>query len=129
MTIAPKFPSRVLVSGVLRQFHSGWIGKIATITSVTGFIISCAAIVSSWQLLPPAVPLWYSRPWGEEQLAHPGWLFLLPFSSLCIYLTNVGAATTITQDHPTFTKVLQLTSILVNIMTLATLINILFIVT
>lgn len=129
MTIAPRFPSRVLVSGVLRQFHRGWIGKIAIITSVASFIISCAAIIFTWQLLPPAVPLWYSRPWGEEQLAHPGWLFLLPFSGFCIYLINAGATTTMTQNHPTFTKVLQLTSILVNVMILVTLINILFIVT
>ena len=26
--------------------------------------------------LPPQVPLFYSRPWGEEQLANPQWLGL-----------------------------------------------------
>lgn len=36
-----------------------------------------------WAEVPPQVPLFYSKPWGQEQLAKPGWLFLpLALSSL-----------------------------------------------
>lgn len=35
----------------------------------------------AWQYymkMPPVVPLWYSRPWGETQLAAPIYLAVLP---------------------------------------------------
>lgn len=38
--------------------------------------------------LPRLVPLFYSRPWGEEQLAPNKYLFLLPIFSLIIFLFN-----------------------------------------
>lgn len=45
-------------------------------------------ILSSWRYLPPSVPLFYSRPWGKEQLASPLMLFILPGLSLAIILIN-----------------------------------------
>lgn len=42
----------------------------------------------SYPFLPPQVPLFYSRPWGEAQLAAPFQLFLLPGLSLAIWLVN-----------------------------------------
>ncbi len=38
--------------------------------------------------LPPQVPLFYSQPWGEPQLASPGLLFLLPGFSFLFFLLN-----------------------------------------
>lgn len=38
--------------------------------------------------LPPQVPLFYSLPWGEEQLAPPYYFFLLPGITI---LTILGA--------------------------------------
>lgn len=40
--------------------------------------------------LPPEVPLWFSRPWGEMQLGLKGWLLVLPGSILVI---DIVAAT------------------------------------
>lgn len=31
--------------------------------------------------LPPEIPLWYSKPWGEGQLAKPVWLAMGPVLS------------------------------------------------
>lgn len=39
--------------------------------------------------LPPEVPLFYSRPWGEERLAQKVWLWLLPGLSLVFLSTNL----------------------------------------
>jgi len=53
--------------------------------------------IAAWQIfylairtkyLPPLVPLWYTRPWGEAQLATPAWLWLLPISSILLILIN-----------------------------------------
>lgn len=41
-----------------------------------------------WQSLPEKVPLFYSRPWGEEQLASSKFLFSLPLLSLVILIGN-----------------------------------------
>jgi hypothetical protein len=40
--------------------------------------------------LPPQLPLYYSRPWGEKQLATPKELLLLPF--LCFLVTILNLA-------------------------------------
>ncbi len=48
--------------------------------------ISFLSLIIFWNKLPPEVPLFYSLPWGEEQLGKPLNLLLLPFSSLVFYL-------------------------------------------
>ena len=42
-----------------------------------------------WTKLPPQIPLFYSHPWGEEQLATPAFLFLLPGLSLLVLILNL----------------------------------------
>lgn len=53
-----------------------------------GFFIlsSCAILTFFFTKLPPEVPLFYSRPWGEEQLTNPVMLWLLPGTNLIIFL-------------------------------------------
>jgi hypothetical protein len=51
-------------------------------------IFSILLILAKWSELPPQVPLFYRRPWGEDQLAEKYFLFLLPFISLAVFLTN-----------------------------------------
>jgi len=45
-------------------------------------------ILFFWRKLPPEVPLFYSRPWGKEQLASPWLLFVLPVLTLVVSLLN-----------------------------------------
>lgn len=40
--------------------------------------------------LPPQIPLWYSRPWGEEQLA-PKWALMVP-AALAVGIGLLGIA-------------------------------------
>jgi hypothetical protein len=75
--------------------------------------------------LPPAVPLWFSRPWGGDQLAHPAWLLLLPISNLLVFLTNTILAMTLLAGHPTFARVILVTSIFVSTLSLVAIANIL----
>lgn len=51
-------------------------------------VLSCLIIALFWQKLPPQVPFFYSRPWGEEQLAKPLFLLLLPLSSTLFLFAN-----------------------------------------
>ncbi len=98
------------------------------------FVVVLAALAAvilalRWMVIPPAVPLWYSLPWGEEQLAHPAWLFLLPISGLLWHGITVICAATLTQNTLVFAKVLFLSSFLTNFLLFITLINIIFLVT
>ncbi len=38
--------------------------------------------------LPEQVPLFYSRPWGQEQLAAKDYLFLIPLFSFLVFILN-----------------------------------------
>lgn len=51
-----------------------------------------------WGKLPPQVPLLYSRPWGEEQIVAKSWLFLLPFLSLMVAVSNQMVASFLAKE-------------------------------
>src|SRR3989344_3726551 len=55
-----------------------------------GFMLVELILLSwQWHRLPPQVPLYYSRPWGEMQLAPPWALFFLPGLSAAVLVVDV----------------------------------------
>ena len=58
------------------------------IISILLLIISVFVLVLSWNKLSPQVPFYYSLPWGEDQLAGPLDLWLIPGSILLVILIN-----------------------------------------
>lgn len=63
------------------------IGKLI-IATVLLLIIQTIVIFVSFGNLPPKVPFYYSRSWGENQLTSSQNLFLLPIASFLILLIN-----------------------------------------
>lgn len=55
-----------------------------TLVNISIIILGLGTILARRSFLPEKIPLFYSRPWGEEQLASKNWLFLIPFSSLIV---------------------------------------------
>ena len=92
------------------------------------FILSIGILLWKLSSLPPKVPLWYSRPWGEDQLAHPLWLFLLPLSSLFWYGINFLASMYKLSEYLLFTQMLFVSSLVVSLLSFLTLMKILFLV-
>lgn len=92
------------------------------------FILSVGLLVWRFPLLPPAVPLWFSRPWGEDQLASPYWLLVLPASSIVWYGIDLLIGIYLTSEYLIFTQMLFLSSLIVSILSFITLIKILFLV-
>lgn len=45
-------------------------------------------IVINWKRLPPELPLFYSKPWGEEMLARPLFLLILPTTVFIFVIVN-----------------------------------------
>lgn len=55
-----------------------------------GLILAMVALFFIfYKKLPPQVPLFYSRPWGESQLTSPWLLLVLPALSLFIVIFNL----------------------------------------
>lgn len=91
-------------------------------------LVSTLLLLWRYSSLPPLVPLWYSKPWGTDRLAHPLWLILLPATSFLILLINTYASRTLTRDMLIFSQILAATALLVSILSLVTLTKILFLV-
>jgi hypothetical protein len=91
-----------------------WEYRVASAAVAAQLIIGITTILWFWRRLPPAVPLWYSRPWGEGRLASP-WFLLLPLGTAgIIYGLNLAMIVRFSADHPMFTRVLLLTSCLIS---------------
>ncbi|OGG31212.1 hypothetical protein A3A63_02565 [Candidatus Gottesmanbacteria bacterium RIFCSPLOWO2_01_FULL_46_9] len=108
---------------------TNWLIQLVNKIVIVVTICSIAAIILRWNKLPPLVPLWYSRPWGADQLAPPVWLFILPVGSILLYGINITISIYLTAEYLIFTQVLFLTSLLVSLLSCITLIKILFLVT
>lgn len=113
----------------MRTLRHNWIVSLVNKFVFLFAILSLVLIAWRWNKLPPHVPLWYSRPWGEDQLATPYWLLLLPAGAIFWYIVNIVLATYLSEEYRIFAQLLFLTSLLVSFLSFITLVKILFIVT
>jgi len=91
-------------------------------------------ILFFWKKIPPEVPLFYSRPWGKEQLANPLFLFLLPGLTLVVFLVNFAFLTLVKtrlekKDTSLFIKIIETTNFAFSLFCLITLVKIILLVT
>ncbi|MDP3758295.1 MAG: hypothetical protein Q8Q86_01120 [Candidatus Daviesbacteria bacterium] len=97
-----------------------WIGLSPLIISLIITII----ILTLFKFLPPKLPLFYSLPWGEEQLATPQQFLMIPASISLIALLNLIIAWQLHPQQSFFKKVLSLSSAVVGIISTVTFIKI-----
>jgi len=77
------------------------------------FILSQLAILFvKFNNLPPQIPLYYSRPWGEQQLAPVSSIFILPVLSIIIMLLNNFLAVFFLKSIQLFSRVLVIVSLI-----------------
>jgi len=110
------------------DIHTNTIIRLSSRITILLICCSLAVLIFSWNKLPLEVPLWYSKPWGEDRLADPSWLFLLPGASLFWYLINSLLTINITKDHLVFSQILFLSALLVSIFSFVTLSMIIWII-
>ncbi len=99
----------------LRYADTTWEQRLAKIAVVAQTVINVSALALGWRLLPPKIPLWYSKPWGEERLASPFFLTVPILTAIIVYVVNHGMVAKTAKDHPMFARVLSLTSLLISI--------------
>lgn len=86
------------------------------IFSAASILFLSSLILVSWGKLPPEVPLFYSRPWGEPILAKPLFLWILPTISLGVLLVNFALNNLVRDEQKFLSKVLVVFALLVSIL-------------
>lgn len=61
-------------------------------------LISIFSLLFFWRKLPPQIPLFYSHPWGEDQLGQPVFLWILPGGAILTFLGSLIVGKFLTQE-------------------------------
>jgi len=85
-------------------------------------------IFAFWGKLPPEIPFFYSRPWGEVILASPIVLWILPAIALFLPLLNFLVAIFL-KEKDFLLRTLAVSSLLIALMTLLGLAKIILLLT
>jgi hypothetical protein len=130
MNLFPHLPNEThRVAATWNVIKKNWLISVVHKFVIALFILSVGLLVWRFPVLPPEVPLWFSRPWGADQLASPYWLILLPVSSLVWYGIDLAIGIYVTTEYLIFTQMLFLSSLIVSLLSFITIIKILFLVT
>ncbi|MCW1949181.1 MAG: hypothetical protein KIH89_001900 [Candidatus Shapirobacteria bacterium] len=94
------------------------------------FLICLQIGILSWKftLLPPQVPLYYSLPWGDSQLANNSSLFMLPTISIVILFIDSLFSVSFFKNLPLLSRLSVTTSLLVSFLITITLFKIIFLI-
>lgn len=106
-----------LSQDVKKQSEVLWedpIGGVALRLALGLIVTSIGVLVWKFKELPFEVPLYYSRPWGESQLAKGGFkLILLPGISVGLLATNLLLAGWVYGEHKLLARVVMVAAALV----------------
>ena len=103
--------------------------RLATRISFVILFFSLSLLLLTWKNLPPQLPLFYSLPWGEEQLGKPVFLLILPLSSLFWGTLNFFLAIFSFEKHPLAAKFLVWITASIVFLASITLFKIIFLIT
>lgn len=113
---------------VWQKIRTNWLITMIHRFIIGLFVLSVGLLLWRFPVLPPQVPLWFSRPWGTDQLASPYWLFLLPASGIVWYAINLLLSIYVTAEYLIFTQILFLSSLIVSLLSFVALVKILFLI-
>lgn len=92
-------------------------------------IIQITFLFWKFNLLPPQVPLYYSLPWGESQLAQASLLFIFPTISLILLLINHLFAISLSKTSLLLSRILLIISLIFSFLSLVAILHIVYLIT
>ncbi len=122
------FHSIFLQFSVLGNFWQEKINRNFLRWNLILIIIQISLIFFKFNDLPSQVPLYYSRPWGEGQLASATSLFLLPTFSIIVLIINNLIANLLLKSIPLFSRLLVIFSLAFSLFTSISLVKIIFLI-
>lgn len=84
-------------------------------------------ILALFKFLPPKLPLFYSLPWGEKQLAGKEQLLIIPASIALVALGNLIFSWQLHASQLLFKKILFFSSLLISLLLVVTFFRIILI--
>lgn len=122
------FHSIFLQFSVLGNFWQEKINRNFLKWNLLLIIVQIALIIFKFNDLPSQVPLYYSRPWGEGQLASATSLFLLPTFSIIVLIINNLIANLLLKFIPMLSRLLVIFSLAFSLFTSISLAKIIFLI-
>jgi len=110
------------------ELNENWVYQVSTRISLLSLILSLILIFWRWKLLPPMVPLWYSRT-GADKLVHPVWLIIFSLTIIFWHAVNMVVSITLIREYRIFIQTLFIVSGFAAILILITVAKVLFLVT
>lgn len=104
------------------------IAKISIRLSLGFLVLVSILILIFWTKLPPEIPLFYSRPWGKDQLVKKSWFLILSFICFFLMVFNLQLASLWLKKKALLAKILMWTGVILAFLTGTTIIRILLIV-
>lgn len=105
------------------------IMRIVVVLPPVLILVMTVLILMFLSQLPPQVPFFYSRPWGEEQLVQPIYLLILPISALFWYVISILLIHVQTYQYRVFAQILLIAQAILSIAMVYVLIRIMLLVT
>lgn len=129
MSIVTRIPNPIIpFLSPWKKIHENTVIKYSSIIALVSILVAFLVLLIFFRRLPPEVPLWFCRPWGQDRLASPSWLFLLPAVSFVWYVVDVLFIMYLTAEYLVFSQILIGSSTLVAILSLISLVKIIAIV-
>ena len=102
--------------------------RFSVMTSIVLIIFETLVVLFSYKILPPLIPFFNSRPWGESRLATSGIIFALPPILFSIFIVNNVLSAVIYSKNTLVSRILSFTSLLVTVLSGIAIIQIIFLV-
>ena len=113
----------------LGRFWQGKINSKIFRWNIIFIILQIAFLFWKFNLLPPQIPLYYSLPWGESQLAQTSMLFVFPVISLVLLFINHLFAISLIKTSSLLSGILLAISLIFSFLSLIAIFHIVYLIT
>ncbi|MEK7513876.1 MAG: hypothetical protein AAB430_03545 [Patescibacteria group bacterium] len=106
------------------QLTTDSVMKIALRIGLVAMGLSLIILAIFWGKIAPEIPLWYSRPYGENQLTASWVLWLIPLVGLIINVATIRLSGAVIEEDKFLAQMMTIVSSLITIMALVTMIKV-----
>lgn len=111
------------------EFAKDKIIKTGLFSAAVFLLVPLLYLAFKYSHLPNQLPLFYSRSWGEKQLAGKEMMFILPLGTMIILLVNFGLAKLFFTQERLLGRIVVWTSVAVSLLSGWTLVKIINLIT